>query len=146
AAGAIIGSAIAGGPPAPAYYGPGPAYYGPPPPRCYWTRGQPVWGDYRGVWGRPRIQVCDWAVWSATSSRSRRPLGAADAFFADPVSAQGHPSVEAGPALHMGEHGSGRPAVDLEAIRLLIGADREPRAHPGLAVDLLGIIALIGQA
>ena len=58
AAGAIIGSAIAG-PPAPAYYGPGPAYYGPPPPRCYWTRGQPVWDDYRGVWVRPRVQVCD---------------------------------------------------------------------------------------
>ena len=30
-----------------------------PPSACYWTRGQPVWDEYRGVWYRPRIQVCD---------------------------------------------------------------------------------------
>jgi hypothetical protein len=28
-------------------------------PNCYWTRGQPVWDDGRGIWTRPRIQVCD---------------------------------------------------------------------------------------
>jgi hypothetical protein len=59
AAGTIIGSAIA----APRYYyGPVPvAVAGPVPvgPACYWTRGAPVWDGYRGVWVRPRIQVCD---------------------------------------------------------------------------------------
>ena len=28
-------------------------------PDCYWTRGAPVWDGYRGIWYRPRIQVCD---------------------------------------------------------------------------------------
>jgi hypothetical protein len=28
-------------------------------PTCYWTRGRPVWHSYRGIWIRPRIQVCD---------------------------------------------------------------------------------------
>ena len=62
AAGAIIGGAMA----QPRYYGPPPAYvaepepvYVAPPPRCYWTRGEPVWDGYRGVWVRPRVQVCD---------------------------------------------------------------------------------------
>jgi hypothetical protein len=59
AAGAIIGSAIAG----PRYYAAPayaePVYVAPPPPRCYWTRGEPVWDDYRGVWMRPRVRVCD---------------------------------------------------------------------------------------
>ncbi len=68
AAGAIIGGAIANSGPAygaPAYGGPvyyrepAPVYMAPPPPRCYWTRGEPIWDDYRGVWRRPRIQVCD---------------------------------------------------------------------------------------
>ena len=58
AAGAIIGSAVAG----PRYYGP-PAYVVEPEPvyapRCYWTRGEPVWDGYRGVWVRPRMKVCD---------------------------------------------------------------------------------------
>ena len=54
AAGAIIGSAAAG----PRYYEPAPVYVA-PPPSCYWTRGEPVWDAYRGVWRRPRIQVCD---------------------------------------------------------------------------------------
>jgi hypothetical protein len=55
AAGAIIGSAAAG----PRYYEPAPVYVAPPPPSCYWTRGEPVWDPYRGVWRRPRMQVCD---------------------------------------------------------------------------------------
>jgi hypothetical protein len=38
------------------YYAPAPVYVA---PACYWTRGRPVWDDYRGVWVRPRIQVCD---------------------------------------------------------------------------------------
>jgi len=28
-------------------------------PGCYFTRGAPVWDGYRGIWIRPRIQVCD---------------------------------------------------------------------------------------
>jgi hypothetical protein len=53
AAGAIIGGALA----QPRYAEP--VYVAPPPPRCYWTRGEPVWDDYRGVWRRPRMQICD---------------------------------------------------------------------------------------
>ena len=55
AAGAIIGSAAAG----PRYYEPAPVYAAPPPGPCYWTRGAPVWDAYRGIWVRPRVQVCD---------------------------------------------------------------------------------------
>ncbi len=67
AAGTIIGSAVA----APRYYYE-PMPYEPmpvevemaPPPApmgggCYWTRGAPAWDGYRGVWVRPRVQVCD---------------------------------------------------------------------------------------
>ena len=43
----------------PRYYAPAPVYVAPPPPRCYWTRGEPVWDGYRGAWVRPRVQVCD---------------------------------------------------------------------------------------
>ena len=55
AAGALLGAAAAQQPaaPAPVYVAP------PPPPRCYLTRGQPVWDEFRGVWIRPRVQVCD---------------------------------------------------------------------------------------
>jgi hypothetical protein len=56
AAGAIIGGAAASGP---RYYEPAPVYVAPPPPSCYWTRGEPVWDGYRGIWVRPRVQVCD---------------------------------------------------------------------------------------
>jgi hypothetical protein len=52
AAGAIIGSAAA----QPRYYAPEPVYAA---PRCYMTRGEPVWDAYRGVWVRPRVRVCD---------------------------------------------------------------------------------------
>jgi hypothetical protein len=56
AAGAIIGSAAAS---APRYYEPAPVYVAPPPSRCYFTRGAPVWDGYRGVYVRPRVQVCE---------------------------------------------------------------------------------------
>jgi len=59
--GMLLGSALA---PRPYYYGPAPvyvepAYVAPPPYRCYWTRGEAYWDDYRGVWQRPRVRVCD---------------------------------------------------------------------------------------
>ena len=59
AAGAILGSAAAQ-----PRYAPPPAYvYEPEPvygaPTCYWTRGEPVWDGYRGIWVRPRVRVCD---------------------------------------------------------------------------------------
>ncbi|HEY7242961.1 MAG TPA: hypothetical protein VH678_03650 [Xanthobacteraceae bacterium] len=50
AAGTLFGIAAASPPP---------VYYAGPPPSCYWTRGRPVWDGYRGIWVRPRIQVCD---------------------------------------------------------------------------------------
>ncbi|MET0537247.1 MAG: hypothetical protein ABWZ64_04730 [Xanthobacteraceae bacterium] len=55
AVGTLFGAAMA----QPRYYAPAPVYVAPPSPACYWTRGRPVWDDYRGVWVRPRIQVCD---------------------------------------------------------------------------------------
>jgi hypothetical protein len=55
AAGTIIGAAVAdpryNAPPPPVYIGPGPS--------CYWTRAQPVWDGYRGVWVYPSVQVCE---------------------------------------------------------------------------------------
>jgi hypothetical protein len=60
AVGTLFGAAVASGPryyqPAPVYVAPAPMYY---PAPCYWTRGAPVWDGYRGIWYRPRIQVCD---------------------------------------------------------------------------------------
>lgn len=67
-AGGLLGGLLLGGAlaPRPYYYAPGPvyvqpepAYVEPPPYRCYWTRGEPYWDDYRGAWRRPRIKVCD---------------------------------------------------------------------------------------
>jgi hypothetical protein len=55
AVGTLFGAAMA----QPRVYAPAPVYVAPPPPACYWTRGGPVWDDYRGRWVRPRIQVCD---------------------------------------------------------------------------------------
>jgi hypothetical protein len=57
AAGAFVGSVLAG--PRPVYVVPGPVYAAPPPPpvTCYWTRGQAYWDGIR--WVRPRVQVCD---------------------------------------------------------------------------------------
>ena len=54
AVGTLFGAAIAR--PAPVYVAPAPVYV---EPTCYWTRGSPVWDGYRGIWYRPRIQVCD---------------------------------------------------------------------------------------
>jgi hypothetical protein len=65
AAGALIGSAVRPAPPPPAYYYPAPAYAPPPPAYvvpaqpCYYTQGEPVWDSFRGMWVRPRFQVCD---------------------------------------------------------------------------------------
>jgi hypothetical protein len=60
AAGTLLGAATA---PRPCYYAPTPVYVEPvpvyEPPRCYWTHGEPVWDDWRGIWYRPRMQVCD---------------------------------------------------------------------------------------
>ena len=59
AVGAIVGGAAAQ---QPRYYAPAPVYEAEPvydAPRCYVTRGEPVWDGYRGVWVRPRVRVCD---------------------------------------------------------------------------------------
>ena len=58
AAGAILGGTAAA---QPRYYAPPPAYVVEPAygSSCYYTRGRPVWDDYRGVWVRPRVRVCD---------------------------------------------------------------------------------------
>jgi 4-amino-4-deoxy-L-arabinose transferase-like glycosyltransferase len=54
AVGTLFGIAAASPPPV-VYYGPPPMYVA----SCYWTRGRPIWDSYRGIWVRPRIQVCD---------------------------------------------------------------------------------------
>jgi len=57
-AGGLLGGLLLGGALAPRpYYGPEPVYV--EPQRCFWTRGEPVWDDYRGVWRRTRVRVCD---------------------------------------------------------------------------------------
>jgi hypothetical protein len=55
AAGTIIGAAVAG----PRYYAPPPVYVMTPAPYCYWTRGEPAWDGYRGVWTYPAVRVCE---------------------------------------------------------------------------------------
>jgi hypothetical protein len=63
AAGAIIGSAMR--PPPPVYYAPAPVYAPPPPvyyapaPVCYYAPGAPVWDQWRGIWVRPQVRVCN---------------------------------------------------------------------------------------
>ena len=58
--GGVLGGALAPRP----YYAPR-YYYGPPrgyvddAPRCYWTRGEPVWDGYYGVWRRHHVRVCE---------------------------------------------------------------------------------------
>jgi hypothetical protein len=54
AVGTIIGAAAT----APRYYPPPPVYVA-PAPYCYWTRGEPVWDGYRGVWTYPSVRVCE---------------------------------------------------------------------------------------
>ena len=63
-AGGTAGSAVAGGILGAATGGLIGATTPPPPPavvvagpRCYWTRGEPVWD--RGVWRPTRVRVCD---------------------------------------------------------------------------------------
>jgi hypothetical protein len=60
AAGAIIGGALSSRPayaaPRAYYYEPEPVYVA-PRPRCFWTRGEPMWDGYG--WVRPRVRVCD---------------------------------------------------------------------------------------
>lgn len=67
-AGGLLGGLLLGGAlaPRPYYYAPGPVYVQPEPGylegpsyRCYWTRGEPYWDDWRGIWVRPRVRVCD---------------------------------------------------------------------------------------
>jgi hypothetical protein len=67
-AGGLLGGLLLGGALAPRahYYEPAPIdvepypRYAPPPAyRCYWTRGEPYWDDYRGIWRRSRVRVCD---------------------------------------------------------------------------------------
>ena len=64
-AGTLIGSAVRPPPPPPVYYYAAPAHAPPPPayvmtpPACYYTPGEPVWDAFRGMWVRPRVQVCD---------------------------------------------------------------------------------------
>jgi hypothetical protein len=53
--GLFLGSALAPRP----YYAPAPAYVEPPPYNCYWTRGRAYWDDWRGVWVRPSVRVCE---------------------------------------------------------------------------------------
>src|SRR5262245_58613205 len=59
-AGTILGAAASGpryyAPPPPVYVEPYAVYAG---PECYWTRGAAVWDDYRGIWVRPRVRVCE---------------------------------------------------------------------------------------
>jgi len=59
AIGTLFGAAVS----SPRYQAPPPVYVEPAPvymaPTCYWTRGAPIWDGYRGLWYRPRIQVCD---------------------------------------------------------------------------------------
>jgi hypothetical protein len=61
AAGAIIGSAMR---PPPVYYAPAPVYAPPPvyyapAPTCYFAPGAPVWDQWRGIWVRPQVRVCN---------------------------------------------------------------------------------------
>src|SRR5208283_3230466 len=48
-------------------------------------------------------------------------------------------------AAHVVEHRGARPAIELEAVRLLVGAERGARFHAGLAVDLVLVEAAGGE-
>src|SRR5262245_29123780 len=77
-----------------------------------------------------------WA-WRAKPKRSSSPP-----YGARPVGRRS-PRAEAG--AHVVEQGWRRPAVQLEAIGLLIGAKRRARQHAGLAVELVRIEAELGE-
>ena len=47
--------------------------------------------------------------------------------------------------LHLLQHRGSRPAIDLQPVALLIIAKRRARQHAGLAVDLVMIVAALGQ-
>src|SRR5262245_4555034 len=53
--GGLVAGTIIGAASQPRVYYAEPVYA----PTCYWTRGRPVWDPARGIWYRPRIQVCD---------------------------------------------------------------------------------------
>src|SRR6516225_7315751 len=55
-----------------------------------------------------------------------------------------HPALATGGGLHVGKQRRGRPAIGLEPIGLLIGAQRRAREHAGLAVDLVFVDAELG--
>ena len=61
--GALLGAAIASSAP-PVYAAPAPVYAAPPPvyyapPTCYYAPGAPVWDQWRGIWVRPQVRVCN---------------------------------------------------------------------------------------
>src|SRR5688500_2167590 len=47
---------------------------------------------------------------------------------------------------HMREDLGSRPAIELQAVGLLIGAERGARQHAGLAIDLVAIEPELGHA
>jgi hypothetical protein len=51
--------AHAGDGPAPVYAPPPPPVYIAPAPTCYYAPGAPMWDQWRGVWVRPQVQVCN---------------------------------------------------------------------------------------
>src|SRR5262247_807770 len=59
--------------------------------------------------------------------------------------ALGKGSVPLHAPAHVVEHRRGRPAVDLDAVGLLISAERRAREHAGLAVDLVLVEAELGE-
>lgn len=56
--GLFLGSALT---PHRYYYESEPVYAEPPPPiyHCYWARGPAYWDDWRGVWVRRHVRVCE---------------------------------------------------------------------------------------
>src|SRR5215468_2747749 len=83
-----------------------------------------------------------WA-WRAKPKRSSNTEQAlSPPYGARPVGRRS-PRAEAG--AHVVEQGRRRPAVQLQAIGLLVGAKRRARQHAGLAVELVGIEAEFGE-
>src|SRR5438477_848821 len=101
----------------------------------------------RAATGPPNRSMTIAAVWSAIpasrcrSARATRSNRRRSGYKqpGERASAAGFrmPSIPPGLALHVGEYRRRRPAIDLEAIGLLIGAERGAREHAGLAVDLV---------